>query len=78
MSKALKTINKEVDKGLKKLDANTSKAIGMNEGDKISHALNVDSEHHKDAVKEIKGHDVEPTKEQSQLTGENVQHTDEA
>ena len=71
MSKFLKTINKEVDKGLKKLDANTSKAIGMEEGNKISHTLNVDSAHHKEAVHEIKGNDVEPQGD-AQLTGENA------
>lgn len=83
---AAKTIGKEVDKGTKKLDTNISKAIGMEEGHKISHTLNVDSDKHKEAVKDLKAQTTEATyntsaeehKAEAQLGGENGQNTDES
>ena len=57
MSKLVKTLGKEIDKGTKKLDANVSKAVGMPEGTKIGHAMNVDSSKHKEAVESLKGGD---------------------
>jgi len=65
MSKLAKTLNKELDKGTKKLDSNVSKAIGMPEGTKVGHAMNVDSAKHKDAVKSLKGETVSEQHNQS-------------
>jgi len=42
----------------------------MEEGNKISHTLNVDSEHHKDAVKDLKGQTDENKPEEAKLSGE--------
>lgn len=61
MSKLVKTLGKEIDKVTRKLDANTSKAIGMPEGVKISHAADRDSAKHKQAVAEIKGKESSPS-----------------
>ena len=65
MSKLAKTLNKELDKGTKKLDSNVSKAIGMPEGTKVGHAMDVDSAKHKDAVKYLKGETVSEQHNQS-------------
>lgn len=58
ISKLAKTLNKEIDKGTKKLDSSVSKAIGMPEGTKVGHTMNVDSAKHKEAVKSLKGESV--------------------
>jgi len=39
MSRLAKTLNKEIDKGTKKLDSSVSKTIGMPEGIKKSSTL---------------------------------------
>jgi hypothetical protein len=79
IAQAAKTLDKEADKGLKKLDENTSKAIGMEEGHKISHTLNVDSKLHKEAVKDLKTQtsSEENKPEEAKLSGELAQQTDE-
>ena len=58
MSKLAKTLNKEIDKGTKKLDSSVSQAIGIPEGTQVGHAMNVDSAKHKEAVKSLKGESV--------------------
>ena len=65
MSKLAKTLSKELDKGTKKLDSNVSKAIGMPEGTKVGHAMDVDSAKHKGAVKSLKGETVSEQHNQS-------------
>lgn len=76
MSKLATTLNKEINKGIeniqhetdkatKKLDTNVSKAIGMPEGTKVGHAMNVDSAKHKEAVKSLKGETVSEQHDQS-------------
>lgn len=76
MSKLAKTLSKEINKGVeniqqetdkatKKLDSNVSKAVGMPEGTKIGHAMNVDSAKHKEAVKSLKGETVSDQQDQS-------------
>lgn len=65
MSKLAKTLSKEIDKGTKKLDTNVSKAVGMPEGTKVGHAMNVDSAKHKEAVKSLKGETVSDQQYQS-------------
>ena len=76
MSKLAKTLNKEINKGVKniqqetdkatkKLDSNVSKAIGIPEGTKVGHAMDVDSAKHKDAVKSLKGETVSEQHNQS-------------
>jgi len=65
MSKLAKTLNKELDKGTKNLDSFVSKAIGMPEGTKVGHAMDVDSAKHKDAVKSLKGETVSEQHNQS-------------
>ncbi len=58
MSKFGKTLKQAADKAGKQLDQNASNAIGLEKGVKISHAANVDSAHHKEAVKGIRGEDT--------------------
>lgn len=43
------------DKAGRKFDKNLSKELGLTDGAKVSHALNPDSENHKEAVKQLKG-----------------------
>ena len=65
INKGIKNIQQETDKATKKLDTNVSKAIGMPEGTKVGHAMNVDSTKHKEAVKSLKGETVSEQHDQS-------------
>ena len=77
MNKLAKTLSKETDKATKKLDSNVSKAVGMPEGTKIGHAMNVDSAKHKEAVKSLKGETVSDQQDQSvNPTGETSEVSD--
>ena len=79
MNKLAKTLSKETDKATKKLDSNVSKAVGMPEGTKIGHAMNVDSAKHKEAVKSLKGETVSDQQDQSvNPTGETSEVSDNA
>lgn len=68
MEKFGKTIGHELDKAGRKIDSNVSKAIGMEEGTKISHATNRESAHHKDAVTHLKGEDDSPEVVEKKVT----------
>lgn len=77
MNKLAKTLSKETDKATKKLDSNVSKAVGMPEGTKVGHAMNVDSAKHKEAVKSLKGETVSDPQDQSvNPTGETSEVSD--
>jgi hypothetical protein len=52
--KALRKLDKAADKVGRDLDSNMSKSLGLEDGAKISHALNTDSPHHKEAVQGLK------------------------
>ena len=77
INKGVKNIPQETDKATKKLDSNFSKAVGMPEGTKIGHAMNVDSAKHKEAVKSLKGETVSDPQDQSvNPTGETSEVSD--
>ena len=55
MKKKWKNLTKALDTAGRDLDKNISKAIGLEDGAKVSHLLKTDSSRHKEAVTQFKG-----------------------
>jgi hypothetical protein len=70
LEEGVKQANHEIDKGTRQLDNKVSSTVEMPEGAKVGHIFNPDSQHHKEAVKEVTGRESQTENHETPLAGD--------